>query len=75
LAINKALSNIDTDGLMATLDRMEAKTTATQFLADAHASVSESTMSTSQEIDKVLASTSSSALDAIKARRAATVQQ
>ena len=69
LAINKALSNIDTDGLMATLDRMEAKTTATQFLADAHASVSESTMSTAQEIDKVLASTNSSALDAIKARR------
>ncbi len=71
LAINKALSNIDTDGLMATLDRMEAKTTATQFLADAHASVAESNMSTEQEINKVLASTtSSSALDAIKAKRA-----
>ena len=71
LAINKALSNIDTDGLMATLDRMEAKTTATQFLADAHASVSESTMSTEQEINKVLGTTNSSALDAIKAKRAA----
>ena len=72
LAINKALSNIDTDGLMSTLDRMEAKTTATQFLADAHAEVAESTMSSEQEINKVLAgSNSNSALDAIKAKRAA----
>ena len=72
LAINKALSNIDTDGLMSTLDRMEAKTTATQFLAEAHASVAESSMSTEQEINKVLAgSTSNNALDAIKAKRAA----
>jgi len=71
LAINKALSNIDTDGLMATLDRMEAKTTATQFLADAHASVAESSQSTEQEINKLLASSNSSALDAIKAKRAA----
>ena len=72
LAINKAMSNIDTDGLMATLDRMEAKTTATQFLADAHASIAESTMSTEQEINKVLgATTTNSALDAIKAKRAA----
>jgi|GEM_PF-5429711 len=71
LAINKAMSNIDTDGLMATLDRMEAKTTATQFLADAHAEVS-NTMSTEQEINKVLAGTNSNnALDAIKAKRAA----
>ena len=73
LAINKAMSNIDTDGLMATLDRMEAKTTATQFLADAHASIQESTMSTEQEINKVLGSTSSNdALEAIKAKRAST---
>jgi phage shock protein A len=71
LAINKALSNIDTDGLMATLDRMEAKTTATQFLADAHSSIAESSMSTEQEINKVLGTTNSSALDAIKAKRAA----
>ena len=72
LAINKALSNIDTDGLMSTLDRMESKTTATQFLADAHAEVASSTMSSEQEINKLLASTSSSnALDAIKAKRAA----
>jgi phage shock protein A len=72
LAINKALSNIDSDGLMNTLDRMEAKTTANQFLADAHAEVANSTLSTEQEINKVLASTSSnSALDAIKAKRAA----
>ena len=70
LAINKALSNIDTDGLMATLDRMEAKTTATQFLAEAHASIAESSMSTEQEINKVLASSNSNALDAIKAKRA-----
>ena len=72
LAINKALSNIDTDGLMATLDRMEAKTTANQFLADAHAEVGDSTMSTEQEINKVLGGASSnSALEAIKAKRAA----
>ena len=71
LAINKALSNVDTDGLMATLDRMEAKTTATQFLADAHASIAEQSMSTEQEINKVLESSSSSALDAFKAKRAA----
>ena len=71
LAINKALSNIDTDGLMATLDRMEAKTTATQFLAEAHASVAESNQSTEHEINKILASTNTSALDAIKAKRAA----
>lgn len=72
LAINKAISNIDTDGLMATLDRMEAKTTANQFLADAHAEIANNTMSSEQEINKVLAGTSSnSALDAIKAKRAA----
>ncbi len=72
LAINKALSNIDTDGLMSTLDRMEAKTTATQFLADAHADIASSTMSSEQEINKVLAGTNSNnALDAIKAKRAA----
>lgn len=72
LAINKAISNIDTDGLMATLDRMEAKTTATQFLADATAQVSDGNQSTEQEINKVLATTgSNNALDAIKARRAA----
>lgn len=72
LAINKALSNIDTDGLMATLDRMEAKTTANQFLADAHAEVASSSMSSEQEINKLLASTgSNNALEAIKAKRAA----
>jgi phage shock protein A len=71
LAINKALSNIDTDGLMSTLDRMESKTTANQFLADAHAEVANST-STEQEINKILAGTASNnALDAIKAKRAA----
>lgn len=72
LAINKALSNVDTDGLMNTLNRMEAKTTANQFLADAHAEVAESSMSTEQEINKVLGSSNgNSALDAIKAKRAA----
>jgi phage shock protein A len=72
LAINKALSNIDTDGLMSTLDRMEAKTTANQFLADAHAEVASSTLSTEQEINKLLSNTSSNnALEAIKAKRAA----
>lgn len=72
LAINKAMSNIDTDGLMSTLDRMEAKTTAKQFLADAHEEIANSTMSTEQEINKLLETTNSnSALDAIKAKRAA----
>ncbi|NCX95964.1 MAG: PspA/IM30 family protein [Chitinophagia bacterium] len=72
LSINKALSNIDTYGLMATLDRMEAKTTANQFLADAHAEVANTTQSTEQEINKLLGSNASnSALDAIKAKRAA----
>ncbi len=78
LAINKAISNIDTDGLMATLDRMEAKTTAKQFLADAHADIANSTMSTEQEINKVLGTVNSnSALEVIKAKRAAakTAQQ
>jgi phage shock protein A len=71
LAINKALSNIDTDGLMSTLDRMESKTTANQFLADAHAEVANNS-STEQEINKILAgSASNNALDAIKAKRAA----
>ena len=73
LAINKALSNIDTDSLMSTLDKMEAKTSATQFLADAYESVDNSSKSTAQEIDDVLAeSNKSSALDEILKRRGIT---
>jgi phage shock protein A len=71
--INKTLSNVDTDGLMSTLDRMDQKVTAQEFRAQAYAESGEIT-STSQEIDKVLAgSTANSALDAIKAKRASKI--
>jgi len=68
--VNKVMSSVDTDGLMSTLDRMEQKVTSQEFRAQAYAEVGDIT-STTQEIDKVLAtSTSNSALDAIKAKRA-----
>lgn len=68
--INKTLSSVDSDGLMNTLHRMDAKVTAQEFRAQAFAEVQENTLSTEQEINKVLnASTSSSALEAIKAKR------
>ena len=70
--INKTLSSVDTDGLMNTLKRMEEKTSAQEFRAQAYAEVSDSTMSTSQEIDKVLGQTANTdALTTIKAKRAA----
>jgi phage shock protein A len=69
--INKTLSNVDTDGLMATLNRMDEKASAQEFRAAAYAQIEDSTLSTEQEINKVLSSgSSSSALDAIKAKRA-----
>jgi len=69
--INKTLSNVDTDGLMATLNRMDEKASAQEFRAAAYAQIDDSTLSTEQEINKVLNnSSSSSALDAIKAKRA-----
>ena len=71
--INKTLSSVDTDGLMNTLNRMEQKTTAQEFRAQAYAEISDSTMTTSQEIDKVLGQTANvDALAAIKAKRVKT---
>ena len=70
--INKTLSDVDTDGLMATLNRMDEKASAQEFRAAAYAQLEDSTLSTEQEINKALGSnSSSSALDAIKAKRAA----
>jgi len=69
--INKTLSSVDTDGLMATLNRMDEKASAQEFRAAAYAQIDDSTLSTEQEINKALGSgTTSSALDAIKAKRA-----
>jgi len=69
--INKTLSDVDTDGLMATLNRMDEKASAQEFRAAAYAQIDDSTLSTEQEINKVLgAGSTSSALDAIKAKRA-----
>ncbi|MEP6610907.1 MAG: PspA/IM30 family protein [Mucilaginibacter sp.] len=68
--ISKTLSNVDTDGLMATLNRMDQKASAQEFRAAAYAQIDDSTLSTEQEINKALgAGTSSSALEAIKAKR------
>ncbi len=68
--INKTLSNVDTDGLMQTLNRMDEKASAQEFRAAAYAQIEDSTLSTEQEINKALNSdSSSSALEAIKAKR------
>jgi len=68
--INKTLSSVDTDGLMATLDRMDKKVSSKEFTAQAYAEIDDSTMSINQEMDAVLAGASkSSALDALKAKR------
>ena len=68
--INKTLSNVDTDGLMATLHRMDEKASAQEFRAAAYAQIEDSTMSTEQEINKALGTASASnALEAIKAKR------
>ena len=73
--INKTLSSVDTDGLMATLDRMDKKVTAQEFTAQAYAEIDDSTMSTSQEIDSIIGKNSgNSALEALKAKRAAKTQ-
>jgi len=69
--INKTLSSVDTDGLMGTLDRMDAKVTAQEFRSQAYAEVRDTTLSSEQEINKILHTSSSSALDAIKAKREA----
>eukprot|EP01037_Dinobryon_pediforme_P003772 gene3772-3819_t len=68
--ISKTLSSVDTDGLMATLNRMDQKASAQEFRAAAYAQIDDSTLSTEQEINKALSSGStSSALEAIKAKR------
>jgi len=68
--INKTLSSVDTDGLMATLNRMDEKASAQEFRAAAYAQLEDSTLSTEQEINKALGQgSSSSALEAIKAKR------
>ena len=67
--INKTLSSVDTDGLMGTLDRMDAKVTAQEFRSQAYAEVRDTTLSSEQEINKILGTSSSSVLDAIKAKR------
>lgn len=68
--INKTLSNVDTDGLMQTLNRMDERASAQEFRAAAYAQLEDSTLSTEQEINKALGEDSSnSALDAIKAKR------
>jgi len=68
--INKTLSSVDTDGLMNTLNRMDQKASAQEFRAAAYAQIDDSTLSSEQEIDKALgAGSSTSALDAIKAKR------
>lgn len=74
--INKTLSNVDTDGLMATLKRMDEKASAQEFRAAAYAQIEDSTLSTEQEINKVLGTGSSSnALEAIKAKRVKLLNQ
>jgi phage shock protein A len=68
--INKTLSSVDTDGLMATLNRMDQKASAQEFRAAAYAQIEDSTMSTEQEINKALGTGSATnALEAIKAKR------
>ena len=68
--INKTLSSVDTDGLMETLKRMDEKASAQEFRAAAYAQIEDSTLSTEQEINKVLGTgTQSNALEAIKAKR------
>ena len=68
--INKTLSSVDTDGLMETLKRMDEKASAQEFRAAAYAQIEDSTLSTEQQINKVLGTgTQSNALEAIKAKR------
>ncbi|MBS1519603.1 MAG: PspA/IM30 family protein [Bacteroidetes bacterium] len=68
--ISKTLSSVDTDGLMATLNRMDQKASAQEYRAAAYAQIDDSTLSTEQEINKVLGQGSTSnALEAIKAKR------
>jgi phage shock protein A len=69
--INMAMSSIDTDGLVQTMQRMKEKVTATELRAQAYAEVNDQTMSSEQEINKVLSTdTPGSALaDLLKNRQ------
>lgn len=71
--INKTMSSVETDGLVATMKRMQERVNATSFEAEAYANVSDATMSTTKEIDKVLGTSSGTdALAALKAKRTKT---
>jgi len=75
LTINKTMSSVDTDGLMQTMKRMQEKVSQTALTSEAYAEVSDSTMSSAQEIDKVLGSSSGSdALAALKNKRNGSVK-
>ncbi len=68
--INKAMSSVDTDGLVQTMARMKEKVSATEFRAQAYAEVDNSTLSTQEQIDKVLTTDSpTSALEELKRQR------
>lgn len=68
--INKAMSSVDTDGLVQSMSRMKEKVMETEFKAQAYAEVDNQTLSTQQEIDKILAVDSpTSALEELKKQR------
>ncbi len=70
--VAKTLSSVDTDGLMNTLNRMEEKTKAAEFRAQAYAEVDGAASSTEDEVNKILNQTSpNAALEALKAKRKA----
>jgi phage shock protein A len=70
-SINKAMSSIDTDGLVQTMQRMKEKVTSTELRSQAYAEVDDANLSSEKEIDKVLnTNTPTSALDELRKQRA-----
>lgn len=68
--INKTLSSVDTDGLMQTLERMDEKTKATEFRAQAYAEIDNAGASIEDQVNKALKPTNANAaLEALKAKR------
>ena len=68
--INKTLSSVDTDGLMNTLNRMDEKTKAAEFRAQAYAEIDGSNTSSENHINQILNETSEDdELEALKAKR------
>ena len=68
--ISRTLSSADTDGLMQTLERMDEKTKATEFRAQAYAEIDNAGASTEDQVNKILKETSpNAALEALKAKR------